>query len=499
MGNRISWTPDRIKLAVTRLREYDNYEGAAPILSRDLGCVVTPSAMRSALERHGVHVSAIIGVAKAREARDPSMLSDDQLTDHVAQLIQECADQTKLAPQDVTWVDFKNFTEYYWGKDQQKIIKPRHITRVGGFAAIRDAYYPPNSTKFSMERLELHEKARLHRSVSLIETVNAAFLRQLEEVAERAFGGKITPTRFALKKRDPSEIERTLNAVWSDLHFQALLDNREVPMAYGPHEEARRFAAVIIQAGDWKPQYRKNTSLRILALGDWIQNQLHDMRDGAPLAEQACAAIHYGMQGISYLSALYGDIWMYCVPGNHGRNTARHPNRATLQKWDAIETVIYYGIKAACRNLPNVHVVIPRTPYFTWDSFGLRGYGTHGDTTFNPGMPGTVIRTKDLADQSNRLNAALPDAHQYKVIVCGHVHTADVLHMSNGCKLVTNGALIPSDQYAISIGIPETQCGQMLFESTPKFIVGDNRLAEVGPETDKDAALETVVPPFTDF
>lgn len=499
MGSvRINWNDSfEDAVAVLKSAKPATRSEAAQILTKQWERSVSVDSLTKAFQSRGFDLATLLGASKEV---DPAMLSEDEYTEAVASMIKQCAEQTGMAPQDITWVDFVKFTKYYWGQDEQRLIEPRHITRVGGFANIRDAFFPPESTKFSVERLELAHKAKLHRSVSLIETVNAAFLRQLEEVAERAFGGKITPSKFALKKHDLSAIDRTLVAVWSDLHFHALLDNREVSHRYGPTEEARRFAAVCLQMADWKPHYRDQTHLRILALGDWIQNQLHDMRDGAPLAEQACATIHYVSQALSFLSARFGSIEMLCTPGNHGRFTSRHQTRATLQKWDSLETVIYYGIKTACRHLPNVKIEIPRKPFVTWVGHGgIRGYATHGDTHFNPGFPGSVIKTAQLRDQTNRLNAALPDAQEYKVIVCGHVHTACVLHMDNGTTMVTNGPLIPSDSYAESILIPESRCGQMLFESTAKHAVGDNRLASVGPETDKDGALEAIITPFSDF
>lgn len=503
MSGRIQWTEELINRAVELVKEHGSIHKAEEILSKELGRTVTNNMLRAAFKTRDIDYRKIAYpflVEKAKKSRvvDPTHLSDDEATQKIAELIAEAATELKLAPQDLTWADFKNFAEYHWGSDVQSLITPRHITRVGGYANIRDAFYPPLATKFSVEKQELKEKAQLHRSVSLLETVNAAFLRQLEEVAITSFADKIVPSKYALNVKH-AEIEREVNAVLSDLHFHALLDGRESAMKYGPQEEARRMAAIAVQIAEWKPQYRKNTKLRLLCLGDWIQNQLHDLRDGAPLAEQACAAIHYGASLVSFVSQYYPEIDVFCNPGNHGRNLARHPTRAVVQKWDSIETIVYYGIKAACRNLPNVKFHIPRTPYVTWDSFGQKGYGTHGDSVVNVGFPGKAIPTGSIENQINRMNAALADAAEYKVVAVGHVHTASLTHLSNGSTLITNGPLIPSDQYAESICIPEANCGQYLWESVPGHIVGDARFCRVDSNTDKDASLDRVVTPFHDF
>lgn len=497
---RINWNDGIIDDAKEMFVKNKSIRATAEYICRTYGCECTGDAVRNAFKRNGFDYRSVtkIDVVKSKRLVDPANLSDDQATERIAQLIAEAAKELKLDPQDVTWVDFKNFAGYHWGADVNDLIEPRHITRVGGYANIRDAFFPPKSTKFSVEKQELSEKAKIHRSISLIDTVNTAFLRQLQEVAASAFSGKIIPSKYALNAKK-GEIDREVNALISDLHYGALLSTREVRIKYGPTEEARRTAAIAVQIAEWKPQYRSNTKLRLLFLGDWIQNHLHDMRDGAPLAEQACAAIHYGSSLVSFVSQHYPQVDVYCVTGNHGRNTARHSSRATVQKWDSIESIIYYAIKAAACYLSNVTFHIPHTPYFTWESFGAQGYGTHGDTEIDVGFPGKNIPTGQIEGQVNKLNATLPDANEYKVVTVGHVHTASITNLANGSTLITNGALLPSDQYAGSICIPETNCGQMIFESAPGHIVGDTRFCRVNRHIDVDASLDVVVTPFTDF
>ena len=93
----------------------------------------------------------------------------------------------------------------------------------------------------------------------------------------------------------------------------------------------------------------------------------------------------------------------------------------------------------------------------------------------------------------------MPDKEEYKVFICGHVHTGAVVHLNNGSTLITNGALLPSDQYAGSIGIFETKCGQWLFETVDGYPVGDSRFLQVDSTTDKDASLDSIIQPFKGF
>jgi hypothetical protein len=315
-------------------------------------------------------------------------------------------------------------------------------------------------------------------------------------MAEVTFKGKIHPSKFALSKHDPNSIERHINLLCSDWHVRSLLDPREVPIPYGPKEERRRIAAVVAHIADWKPQYRENTALYLHFYGDIIQGILHDLRDGAPRAEQVTAAIWYITHAISYLSTKFPAIYIDCATGNHGRDTARHKERATLQKWDSFETVIYYSAYMASMNLPNVHWHIPYTPYSTWKSFGMQCFGTHGDTVLKPGFPDKDIKTGWVKNQINEINASLVDTREYKLFAVGHVHTASVTHLRNGTTFVTNGALVPPDPFAVSMGILEMQCGQMCWETVPGRVFGDSRFISVDQDIDKDKSLDLLIPPF---
>ena len=423
-------------------------------------------------------------------------LSDDELTFHVVALMSQAARELKMSPTDLTWVDFARHAKYAFGKDQYGVIAPRHITRIGGFNMIRDAFFPPSTSRIKIEREEIRRRAKLHRSTSLTATSNALFLQQMQEMAEHVFKGRIMPSEYSLKKRNPLDVERDLNVLLSDLHFRALLDPREVPLAYGPKEERRRFAAIMAQAADWKPQYRKNTRLLLHILGDIIQNMLHDDRDGAPLAEQVCAAIWYISHAVEYVSQNFPFVEVMCTPGNHGRNRARHQNRAIHQKWDAIETHIYYACYMASIHLKNVKWHIPYAPYYTWDSFGMRGFGTHGDTVLEPGNPDRDIKVGRVRNQINEINASLPNSDEYKIFVTGHVHTASVTNLRNGATLVTNGAIIPPDPFAVNLAVLENQCGQQMWESVPGRIFGDHRFISVDRHTDHDRSLDKLIKPF---
>jgi hypothetical protein len=425
-------------------------------------------------------------------------LPEDEQTAEIARLIKACAKDLSLSPQDVTWNDFKKYTKYQFGKSEEKIL-PTHITRVGGFAAIRDSFFPPDFTKYGVERLELKGRAKQNRKLSEEVHRNGLLVKQIEHISSNVFKDKIVPSGYA-KKNSSAIKERHLNLLLSDLHIRALLDDSKGLAKFGPVEEARRLAAVCLQAATYKPQYREKTQLNLHLLGDIIQGDLgHDPRDGAELSEQICAAQYLLAQAVGYLSAHFPKVVVRCAPGNHDRMITRHKGRAIHDKWDSYSTVIYHAVKMACASLKNVEVIINKKPWIEYESFGIKAFGTHGDTIMNMGYPAKKVDISSIEGQVNRLNASLPDAKEYKLVFAGHVHTGSLTWMPNGTAAITNGALIPTDDYGLSIGCFESFCGQTMWESVPGHIVGDYRFIHVNKKDDMDASLDKIIKPFTHF
>lgn len=337
-----------------------------------------------------------------------------------------------------------------------------------------------------------------NRSATIVAANNSLFKEQLSSslekmLSKRYFVGK------TYKPRKKEKTNRIVNVSLSDLHYGAALDPREVPLPYGPVEEARRTAAVAQQVAEFKLQYRDETELYIHIKGDIIQNQLHDPRDGEPLAHQAAAAMHYLTQFIVFQASKFKKVTVWCTPGNHGRFTSRHKDRATNQKWDSIENTIYYAVKLSTKHIPNVSVNIPYTPYYTYEAFGMHGFMTHGDTVLKVGFPSSSIDVKGARKQINEINAKRGEAEKYRIFGAGHVHSASWVKLPGNIYLMTNGCLIPTDAYAQSIGISDTACCQNVWETVPGRMVGDRREADVNEHIDKDKSLDKIIEPFFGF
>ncbi len=332
------------------------------------------------------------------------------------------------------------------------------------------------------------------RAITTVTARDELFRAQITDAMRLVFKDRVVVKPYVAKKK--IKTQRILNVMLSDLHFGASLDPRELPFKYGPVEEARRLAAICVQVAEYKREHRAETELAIHLIGDVIQNQLHDARDGLPLAEQIAAAMHLLIQAVSFQATQFKKVTVRCTPGNHGRNKSRHETRAVNGKWDSHEVTIYHALQLATKHLPNVHVEIGYKPFYSWTAFNKRGFATHGDTVLKPGYPGAAIQVGSIANQINSYNAA---KEYTDLFIVGHVHVGSLTHLPNGAVFMSNGALIPTDSFAQSIGAFSTACGQWCWESVPDFIVGDSRFLIVDERTDKDKSLDKIIKPFLGF
>lgn len=378
-------------------------------------------------------------------------------------------------------------------KDLSGHISDWAFKQLGGLQKIKQAY-------FAFDDKDLLAIQQLNNQTGYVKKLESELTKKLtlEEIAKEAFL-KVKPVKVTpYKSKKKQKINRVLNLLISDTHFGSDIKAEETgALTYGVKEEARRLAFVTKETLEYKLQHREETELVVNIMGDIIDNQLHDPRVGAPLAEQSARAIHLLNQMIAQFSSAFPKVTIRFQTGNHGRNTSRHHGRATNQKWDSIESIVYFAIKETTKQYKNVNVVLPKTPYDIYEVFGQKIFSTHGDGVLNPGYPGKGIKTGNLETQINRINATLKDTDECSVFILGHVHTGSVTHLSNGATLITNGALVPVDEYAVSIGLMESAAGQMLFESVKDYPVGDIRYIKVGKKQDEDESLEQIIKPFS--
>lgn len=384
----------------------------------------------------------------------------------------------------------------------------RHATGVRG-AAVAEARgegdlvddMPKGSGTYIGELSEQERRfrnRRLARSLSLFAAAEEQSRRLFVTAARQYFSEQIVPVGYA-KTPSKKPIKRSVCLMLSDLHLGSDLSGVDNPCPFGKLEEARRLEYILRQAIDYKPQYRENSELVLMWNGDLIEGLLlHDLRDGAPLAEQKCVLWKYALAFIGECSAAFPRVRLFWKPGNHGRDKVRHPGRATSRKWDGHEWEMGVALQMATASLPNVtwetdeNGVLNRAPHSVVDLHGAKFCLTHGDTEIKVGDPDT--KAKENTSILSGINSTLRYGVKFDAFGFGHYHKGRY-QIESGVRILWNGALLPPNGHARTSGYGES-CGQFLWEASPGYPVGDVRFIEVGKSQDRDEKLGHLIKPF---
>ena len=314
---------------------------------------------------------------------------------------------------------------------------------------------------------------------------------QREEAIAEKFSLRSFVPKYKGKKT--KYIERHLNLLFSDLHYGANLDPRLVRYPYYVDEESRRTASVVAQVADYKRAYRAETTLNVHILGDVIQGKLHDVQNGASLTEQIDRGLHHLVHALEFLATEFRTVNVRCATGNHDRDTSRHSDRVMQDRWDSNSFRLYRAIKWALKKVPNIKVETPIRSFYVVEQFGVKGMYCHGDAVLTPGYPGHSINVSKLKAQASEFQLSSQEYANTKIFACGHVHQSMNIQVGDN-TIITNGCLLPGDEFSQSVGIFRSSCSQMLFESVQGHPFGDSRRLEVGPDQDSDSSLDKIIP-----
>ena len=342
------------------------------------------------------------------------------------------------------------------------------------------------------EQERRYRNRQLARSVSLASASDYISLLQFKQAAKQYLSDKITPTGYALKKPDKNK-KRTVCLFLSDLHLGSDLSGRDNPIPFGPVEEARRLEYIVRQAMDFKLEHRDQSELLLLLNGDLIEGYLlHDLRDGAPLAEQKVIFWRLFREIIGLLSRVYPSMHIECQVGNHGRDRLRTPGRAASRKFDGHEWEMYFALSQMCSSLKNVTFSFPFKAVSFVDLHGSTLLMTHGDTEIKLGDPDT--KAQQNAANLDHLRSSKIYGREFQLAVFGHYHKPR--YIPGAVDIIWNGCLLPPNGYARTSGYTREKCGQWMWEAVEGFPIGDLRFIEVGTLQDRDERLGGLIHPF---
>lgn len=178
-------------------------------------------------------------------------------------------------------------------------------------------------------------------------------------------------------------------------------------------------------------------NLWILANGDFSSGEIHDAQNHSAYGNiiKNCFAISRLLALMTRdLSQHFDNIYVACVPGNHGRRTKRKDYNSPHNSWDYM---IYESWRLLSTAIPNISFSIPEAYSVAVNIRGFTFVVEHGDdiNAWN-GIPfyGLERKTRRLAALQHITNQKI----DYYCI--GHWHNASVLSNQANSETVVNGA-----------------------------------------------------------
>ena len=123
----------------------------------------------------------------------------------------------------------------------------------------------------------------------------------------------------------------------------------------------------------------------------------------------------------------------------------------------------------------------------------------HGDHVFSKaiGNVGTAINVKALSIAIKNFNSGevVKGNAPIKLLLLGHVHCYAHFITDDDVEVYIAPSLSGADSYSHSLTINTNFAAQVVFESTPEFILGDSRLIRV-LKADKLSELDKIIPTY---
>jgi hypothetical protein len=374
------------------------------------------------------------------------------------------------------------------------------LSKLGGLALIKKRNFPVKDKDLKV----IHEAKKGSSYITKLEkalaekTINDDLVMEVIKKTVTPVV-KIKSPKFAKHKDESVEVVAMLN----DNHIGLVVDSEEVGGAnsFDFKEAGRRIAYYVQEVCGYKKHKRNQVKkLHLILAGDNLAGLIHglDTKSVHLMIHQMNAMLHIYTHAISLLASEYPQIEVHGIPGNHGRSVHKNGGgRAVAETYDSYENILFYSLSAAFRNNKQISFNVPKTPYANINLPAGRCLVAHGDHIFSKylGNPGSSINVKSLSGAIKDFNAGemAKGAQPVKLLLFGHVHSFAHFITNDGVEVYISPSLVGLDQYAHSLTINNNFIAQPVFESTPKFILGDSRLIRLN-SADSDNALDKLIP-----
>lgn len=379
------------------------------------------------------------------------------------------------------------------------------LRSLGGLDAIKERFFPLTSK----DLVEIKETKDINSYVRKLEQ-HVAKTEVLEKRLLDAINSKLKPLpKIKRKKFKPSSTkqERQLVLMLNDTHYGLIVHSDEVNNVneFGWTQACRRTALMLKETLNYKVHNRKQVSKVNLVLnGDLIQGIIHglQMDQMEKSIYQVNGAVHILTHLIASLAEEFPEVEVHGICGNHedSPHKREHGKRVNAEKYDSYANIIFYALSTAFRNNDHVKFNFSKNLFVTLDLPAGRALISHGDTLFHRalGNVGSSINVKNLSNEIRAWNAAeiARGRPPVKLLLFGHVHNFAHFITQDGVEVYIAPSLSGVDGHSHgSYNANTNLVGQVIFESTPKFILGDSRLIRL-TEADDNSELDELIPVY---
>lgn len=221
--------------------------------------------------------------------------------------------------------------------------------------------------------------------------------------------------------------------------------------------------------------------------GDMVSGDIHDeLAVSNEVDIMPCVLDLVGVLAwcIRTLADEFGQVFVPCVSGNHGRNTQKI--RAKGRNHTSFDWLTYCILAREFAGDRRVHFQIPDGPDAYYRVYGTRYLLTHGDQFRGGdgmiGALGPIIR----GDHKKRSRAGQVDM-AYDVLLLGHWHQLIQLQ-----RLIVNGSLKGYDEYAYSNNFGFERARQALWITHPHHGITFSMAVNVDDDQDSKSTPDWV-------
>lgn len=258
--------------------------------------------------------------------------------------------------------------------------------------------------------------------------------------------------------------------IFSDWHFGEVVAPAAVDgfNAYGPEiaeERVRRLVESVVRL------CRRSgpgvyPGIVVALLGDFISGGLHPelaKTDGEERIPSMLRCRDILVWAIERLAAEFGQVYVPCAAGNHGRETDKPEFKRYVYK--NFDWLIYQLLKRAFAGRPDVVIDVPEANEVHFRVFGLRFLGLHGDMMGVKGGDGIIGAIGPIMRGEIKVRGQVSTlGRDYDIALMGHWHQELWLP-----RAFVNNTLKGFDEYAKNkLRAPPTSPAQSLFFVHPR-------------------------------